>query len=317
VKKYLNIIGVIAAWLVIYGIFCVLVPRSFPTWQNLETLMRQVVIVGFGSIGMTYIMIAGGIDLSAGSLVALVTVVIALVLNKGFSPWVGVGAALLTGICCGLINGVLITRLKAGAFIVTLATMGAYRGLAKGLSKENTVNAPLTWISNLTDALRPSEHWRLMPNGAWLMVFCATIAAWVLRYTVFGRHVVAIGSNAQAARLSGIRVIRITTLVYIIGGLFIGIAGLMDFSRLTIGDPTAAVGLELDIIAAVVIGGGSLTGGEGNIFASLVGALIMETIRAGGTQMDLKDWVQNIVTGLIILIAVAFDRWRIARAANR
>ncbi len=316
-KKYLGILGVAAAWVVIYCIFWGLNPRSFGRIDEIETLMRQVAVVGFGSIGMTYVIIVGGIDLSAGSLVALITVIIALVLQKGYNPMIAVFAGLAGGAFCGFFNGTMITRLKVGAFIVTLATMDAFRGIAKGLGHENEVIAPATWLNGLTAALKRGEQWKLFPLGTWLMLLAAAFAAWALRFTVFGRQVVAIGSNAQAAKLSGIRVLRTTVWVYVIGGLCLGIAGLMEFSRITIGDPTVAVGLELDIIAAVVIGGGSLTGGEGNIFASLIGALIMETIRAGCTQRGWANWIQDIITGLIILIAVGIDRWRIARAANK
>ena len=316
VKKYLNIIGLFAAWLVIFGLFCILVPKSFPTLSNIETIMRQVVIVGFGAIGMTYIIISAGIDLSAGSLVALVTVVIALVLHKGLNPWLAIGAGLATGATCGLLNGVLISRLKVGAFIVTLAGLLIFRGAAKGLGDEQKVNAPLTWISDLTAALGPHERWKLLPIGAWIMILFAIAASCVLRYSIFGRYVVAIGSNEQAARLSGVRVNGVKVAVYVLGGFFFGLAGLMQFSRLTVGDPTVAAGLELDIIAAVVIGGGSLTGGQGTIFGSLIGALIMTTIGAGAAQRGWSNWVQEIVTGCIIVIAVAFDRWRVARAAQ-
>jgi ribose transport system permease protein len=316
-KRYLNLVALLFAWLVIFGIFSILVPASFPTLANIETLMRQVVIVGFGAIGMTYIIMSGGIDLSAGSVVALVTVVIALALKKGYNPGVALAAGLCAGVACGWVNGILISRLRVGAFIVTLAGLLAFRGAAKGLGNEQKVDAPLTWLSDFTSALSSTERWKLLPSGAWLMIVCALLASAALKYTVFGRHVVAIGSNEQAARLSGVRVSRVKTGVYVLGGLFFGIAGLMQFSRLTVGDPTVAVGLELDIIAAVVIGGGSLSGGEGSIFGSLIGALIMTTIRAGGSQMGMPNWIQEIVTGCIILIAVAVDRWRAARAAAK
>ena len=316
-KKYLNLVGLIGAWIVIFAIFSFLVPKSFPTRDNVETLMRQVVMVGFGSIGMTYIIITGGIDLSAGSVVALVTVVIALALNKGINVATAAMMGIGTGVLCGYINGLLISRLRVGAFIVTLAGLSAYRGAAKGLASEQKVNAPLTWLTDMTSALGASEKWKLFSSGAWLMIACAAVASWALKYTVYGRHVVAIGSNEQAARLSGFRVERVKTGVYILGGLFFGLAGLMQFSRLTVGDPTVAFGLELDIIAAVVIGGASLSGGEGSIFGSLIGALIMTTIKAGGSQMGLPNWLQEIATGFIILIAVTFDRWRAARAVAK
>lgn len=136
------------------------------------------------------------------------------------------------------------------------------------------------------------------------------MVAGLLRYTRLGRHIFAIGSNEQTARLCGVPVQRVKVVTYTLGGLFFGLAGLMLFSRLTVGDPTAAVGLELDVIAAVVIGGGSLAGGEGSVLGSLVGALIMSVIRSGCSQMGLSNWVQELVTGAVIVVAVALDRLR-------
>ena len=279
--------------------------------------MRQTVITGFGAIGMTYIIIAAGIDISAGAVVALVTVVIALLLKSGFNPFIAAILGVTAGTICGTINGTLITRLKVGAFIVTLAMLSVYRGMAQGLGHEQKVDAPFTWLTSFTASLTQSEKWQLLPKGAWLMLLFTALASWVLKSTVFGRHVVAIGSNELAAHFSGVRVNRVKLAVYTLGGFFFGLAGLMQFSRLAVGDPTVAAGLELDLIAAVVIGGGSLSGGEGSVVGSLLGALIITTIGAGAAQLGLPNWIQLIATGLIILIAVALDRWRIARAAVR
>jgi ribose/xylose/arabinose/galactoside ABC-type transport system permease subunit len=138
----------------------------------------------------------------------------------------------------------------------------------------------------------------------------AVVVAAALRYTKFGRHTFALGSNEETARLCGVAVERVKVALYALGGAFGGMAGVMQYSRLTVGDPTVAVGLELDVIAAVVIGGGSLSGGEGSILGSLVGALIMSVIRSGCSQMGLPNWVQEIITGGIIVVAVALDRWR-------
>ena len=154
----------------------------------------------------------------------------------------------------------------------------------------------------------------LVPPGVWLVVILALLVAGMLRYTRLGRHIFAVGSNEQTARLCGVPVSRVKLAVYTIGGGFFGLAGLMMFSRLTVGDPTAAVGLELDVIAAVVIGGGSLSGGEGSVLGSLVGALIMSVIRSGCSQMGLDNWVQEVVTGAIIVVAVALDGLRHRKA---
>lgn len=316
-KRYLNLAGLVVAWVVIFGVFSLILPKSFPTSYNIELLLRQTTITGFGAIGMTYIIITAGIDISAGSAVALVTVVIAISLNKGFNPLLAAAIGVAAGVASGAVNGSLITQLNVGPFIVTLATLSAFRGIAEGLAHEQKVDAPPSWLTVFTEQLSRSEKWQIMPKGAWLMVVFAAMASWALRYTVFGRHVVAIGSNEQAARLSGIRVPRVKLAVYVLAGFFIGMAGLMQYSRLAVGDPTVAVGLELDIIAAVVIGGGSLSGGEGSVIGSLIGALIITTIAAGASQMGLPNWIQLIATGCIILIAVTLDRWRLARAAMK
>jgi len=150
----------------------------------------------------------------------------------------------------------------------------------------------------------------LFPPGVWLMILLAILVAGMLKYTRLGRHIFAVGSNERTARLCGIHIKRVKMLVYSISAAFAGVAGVMQFSRLTVGDPTVAVGLELDVIAAVVIGGGSLSGGEGSILGSLIGALIMTVIRSGCSQMGLPNWVQEIITGVIIVLAVALDRMR-------
>jgi ribose transport system permease protein len=159
-------------------------------------------------------------------------------------------------------------------------------------------------------AALPRGSWWIFPIGVWLLIVLALLTGGFLSFTRMGKHIVAIGSNENTARLCGIRVERVKLFVYTLAGASAGIAGLLQFSRLTVGDPTVAAGLELDVIAAVVIGGGSLSGGEGSILGSVVGALIMTVIRSGCSQIGLPNWVQEIVTGIIIVVAVAVDRLR-------
>jgi len=154
----------------------------------------------------------------------------------------------------------------------------------------------------------------ILAPGVWIMIVLAILVAIILKYTRLGRYIFALGSNERAARLCGVNVNRVKITVYALGGAFAGLAGLMQFSRLTVGDPTVAIGLELQVIAAAVIGGGSLSGGEGSILGSIVGALIMTVIRSGCSQMGLANWVQEIITGGIIVFAVAVDRLRHRRA---
>jgi ribose/xylose/arabinose/galactoside ABC-type transport system permease subunit len=245
-----------------------------------------------------------------GSTVALGTVAIALMLQSGFGPVPAALAGMAAGLACGLVNGALVVRLRVVPFIVTLGTLLLVRGAAKGLANEQKIDAPITWLNELLAALPPERAWMMVPPGVWILLALAVAVAVVLRRTRFGRLVFALGSNEEATRLSGTSVDKVKLAVYALGGLFAGAAGLMQYSRLTVGDPTVASGLELDVIAAVVIGGGSLSGGEGSVMGSLVGALIMTTIRSGCSQMGLSNWVQEIVTGSIIVLAVALDRLR-------
>ena len=303
-------LGPLAGLLLVYGFFALAGPESFSSVRNLETIARQTTIVGIASLGMTLVIVSGGIDLSVGSIVALSTVVIAALLQGGVDPlWAalgGVGA----GAVCGLVNGMLIGRLRMVPFIVTLGTLLVVRGLAKGMAHEQKIDAPLTWLIDLLAMLRPEQKWMLVPPGVWVMIGVAGLVGGLLRYARLGRQIFALGSNEQTARLCGVPVERVKVVVYTACAGCAGLAGLMQFSRLTVGDPTVAVGLELDVIAAVVIGGGSLSGGEGSVLGSLVGALIMTVIRSGCSQMGLPNWVQEMVTGGIIVLAVGLDRLR-------
>jgi ribose transport system permease protein len=280
--------------------------QRFLSGRNLETIARQTTIVGMAALGMTLVIILGGIDLSVGSIVALSTVVIAWLLQHGRT---GPVTAALGGIAAaaafGLISGLLITRLRVVPFIVTLGMMLVVRGTAKGIGHEQKIDVDverLRWLDELLASVSAKQ--------GWMLVFLAIATAALLRYTRLGRHTFAIGSNEQTARLCGVPVERVKVTVFMLCGAFAGLAGLMQFSRLTVGDPTVAIGLELDVIAAVVIGGGSLGGGEGAILGTLVGALIMTVIASGCTQMGLPNWVQEIITGMIIVAAVALDRLR-------
>jgi ribose/xylose/arabinose/galactoside ABC-type transport system permease subunit len=296
---------------IVYFFFVLVGPEAFATTRTLETIARQTAIVGTAALGMTMVIVAGGIDLSVGSVVALSSVVVALILDGGFGgPLTAVAAAAAAGAFCGLVSGTLITRLRVAPFIVTLGMLLLVRGAAKGLGKEQKVDAPMTWLVDLLSSLPPEGRWMIVPPGVWLLALLALTTAFVLRYTKLGAHLFAIGSNEETAQLCGVAVERVKVIVYTLSGALAGLTGVLQFSRLTVGDPTVAVGLELDVIAAVVIGGGSLSGGEGTVLGTLVGAFIMTVIRTGTAQMGLPNWVQEIVTGAIIITAVAIDRWR-------
>lgn len=302
--------GPLLAVFVVYGLFALLSPETFTGWINLTTMARQTVVVSLAALGMTLIMVQGGIDLSVGSTVALTTVVVARSLQQGYGALSACLVGMVVGAAAGLFNGVLVATLRITPFIVTLGSMSILRGAAKGWADEQKIDAPDRGLSELM-AMPPSElGWQLLPIGVWLTLLLAVLCAIVLSRTRLGRHWVATGSSVATARLCGIDVGRVTVLVYLIGGLLAAIAGIMEFSYLTVGDPTDSIGLELAVIAAVVIGGGSLAGGQGSIAGTLLGALLMTFIAAGCTHVGVPNWVQEILTGLIIIVAVALDRLR-------
>jgi ribose transport system permease protein len=314
VKKLQALINLLAPFLgllLVLVIFCSIpdVQERFLRAANFKSVATQSVIIALGALGMTVIIISGGIDLSAASNIALSSVIVAFAINAGFHPVIAIFFGVITGGLIGFVNGSLITSLRLVPFIVTLGMMGIARGIAKWLAKNQKIDAPITWVNDLM-AKSPRPSWLLMAPGVWLMILFAVAMAVVLRYTVFGRHVFAIGSNEATARLCGIRTKRTKIIIYSLAGLFCGLSGVMEFSRLTVGDPTVAVGLELDIIAAVVIGGGSLSGGEGSILGSMIGVFIMAFLRNGCTMMGWPNYIQEIIIGAIIVIAVSLDQIR-------
>jgi ribose transport system permease protein len=306
-RSLLDRAGTFIGLVLVAVIFGVLVGQQFFSPANIELMARQAAIVCMAALGMTVVIAAGGIDLSVGSMVALTTVVIALMLRADATPMVAAFAGVAVTALCGLLNGVLITQLRVVPFIVTLGTMLIVRGAAKGLADERRIEAPITWLNDL---LRTNTGSALMPAGIWLVIFFALIVAGVLRYTRFGRHVFAIGSNERMARLCGVAITRTKIAVYTLSAALAGLAGLLMFSKLSVGDSTVGVGLELDVIAAVIIGGGSLSGGRGTVLGTTIGAAIMTIIQIGCTQKGLANWVQQIVTGSIIIVAVTLDRVR-------
>ncbi|MGB7157443.1 MAG: ABC transporter permease [Tepidisphaeraceae bacterium] len=311
---WLNVLGTFLALLIIFGYFAWQAPESFPTRGNIETLARQTTTVAIAAMGMTLIIMAGGIDLSVGSIVALVTVTVALLLKSGCPPALAALLGIVAGGACGLLNGFLIVSLRVVPFIVTLGTLGIYRGAAKLLASQSRVSPGSNALAWLIAPVRGENAWMFFPPGVWLMFLLLVVTALLLRYTTFGRHAVAVGSNEQTARLCGVPVARVKVLVYLFGGLCAGVAGLIQFSYLRVGDPTTAPGLELNVIAAVVIGGASLSGGEGSPLGSLIGAAIMTVIGSGASQLRWENPWQEIITGVIIVIAVALDRLRHRRA---
>lgn len=306
-------VGPLVALVVVSALFAALKPDTFARSANLVAMLRETSVVGIAATGMTLVIVLGGIDLSVGSAVALTTVVVALGLKSGLGPVAAVIAAIVAVGATGLVNGVLTVGLDITPFIVTLGTMSVLRGAAKGLAHEQKIDVDARGLDAL---VLPSKGLLGLPLAVWLLGAIGVATSTLLRRTRFGRHVFAVGSNERTARLCGVRVGRVKILTYALAAALAAIAGVVEFGSLTVGDPTDSAGLELSVIASVVIGGGSLAGGEGSILGTLVGALLMTVIRTGCQYLGLANWVQEIVTGAIIIAAAGLDRLQQKRLAD-
>lgn len=386
-------LGPLFALILVIMIFSIATPKTFLTFLNFKNLISQTAVIATAAVGMTFIIVSAGIDLSAGSLVALSGVLTTMSIAATGSLGVGLLVGLCSGLLCGAINGITITKGKLPPFIVTLGMLEILRGTAlqstgglpisKNLSEtfnnisnavfeipigsvkdpfinttgviigniangllavaivtflivsiisiKNRMNSlPIStlmkWtlvISGFTAALfalidiikllnyyHSRDNILLIPYSVFILIPVAVIGGFILKYTVFGVQVYAVGSNEQTARLCGVNVDRVKLYVYMIGGLTVALAGILQASRLQSGQPSTGLGLELDIIAAVVVGGGSLMGGEGTILGSVVGAFIIRILRNGCVLMDISPFVQRIIIGLIIIAAVFVDQLR-------
>ncbi len=312
-KSLLSRFGPFLGLLLVIGLFSLSneIRGYFLSYANFKIILTQTVIVAIGALGMTMIIVSGGIDLSVGSVIALCSVVGALLIQEAWPVAAVVLAVVATGGLVGLLNGAAIAGLRMTPFIITLGTLGIARGAAKWLANNETVNYDASPINHWMTTADPFG-WTL-PTGAWVTLVFAILTALMLRSTVFGRHIFAIGSNEATARLCGVATVRTKILIYVVAGCFFGLAGLMQLSRLRQGDPTVAIGVELDIIAAVIIGGASLNGGVGTVLGSMIGALIMAVLRNGSQQMGWPTYFQEIIIGAVIIAAVFLDRVRQAK----
>ncbi|WP_286762604.1 MULTISPECIES: ABC transporter permease [Rhodopirellula] len=324
-KRGLNTAGPMLALVIVILFFAIAEwvtgsDGNFTSMASVRLVGVQSVKIGIASLGMTLIIISGGIDLSAGTAAALCGCVAALTLDNGWSIFVALAMAIGAGALCGLFNGVLIAGLRLTPFIISLGSMTIFMGLGKSLSEQGgTITPPAEsipeWLwASVTPF--PNPEWiayPLLPNfgwGVWLTIVLAIATALLLHQTLFGRHVFAIGSSEATARLCGVKVRQTKILVYVIAGALFGLAGCVDIARLGKGDASAGMGLELEIIAAVVIGGGSLLGGRGSVVGTLCGVLIMSVIAHGCTSLGLENHIENILLGVIIVAAVYVDRLR-------
>ena len=289
-------------------ILSVLKPDTFLTMENFMNVLRRSSVNGIIAVGMTAVIISAGIDLSVGSMMALAGMVGAYTMiavggpdPQGAALVIGTVVSVITGIVCGLLNGVFITKLKLQPFIVTLGTMSAFRGISYVMNEGQPYNVPSYKYLNEGIVLG-------IPVSVLIFAVIVAVASFVLKYTRLGRYAYAVGSNREAAFHAGVNVDLNLIRIYALTGLVVGIAAMITTSRAVSAQPTAGIGLELDIIAAVVIGGASLAGGRGTITGTIIGTLLISFLRNGCTMLDISTNVQLIVIGAIIIAAVAVDQ---------
>lgn len=277
----------------------------FLTGPNLSSVVRQTAVINIMALGMTLIIVSGGIDLSVGAILAFGGLMGSMAMERG----VPIPAAVLIGIVSGgfwgLTNGVLITRLRINPFIVTLGTLGIVRGITLIVSNGLPVHRIPQKFSYLGEG-----NLLGVPFVLWVLLACAVLVHTILERTKLGRYAFAIGSNEAAAFYAGIPVAFHVTAVYAIGGMLTGLAGMIEASRLMTGQPTAGQGYELQAIAAVVIGGGSLRGGEGGVVGTLIGAFIMGLLSNGSDLLGISPYLQQAIIGAVIILAVTVDEIR-------
>lgn len=306
VRKRAGISGLFVV-LLLLAVTASLISDAFLNPFNLVNVLRQVALYGIVSVGLTFVILTAGIDLSVGSIVAVVSVVTATLLNAGLGVPVVILAGLGLGLFFGLINGIGITLVRIPAFIMTLGTMVMLRGLALTLADGRPIDvantaADFSWIGRgATFGL---------PVTVWIFFIVALVSLFVLRFTPFGRNIYAVGSNAEAAHLSGINVEMTKIGVYAISGFLAALTALIFVSRLTVGEPTAGNGLELEAIAIAVIGGTSLFGGQGGIVGTAIGACILAILANIMNLVGISPFTQQIVKGAIIIIAVSMEVFR-------
>jgi ribose transport system permease protein len=292
--------------LVVLFVFLSVASPYFLTVNNLSSVARQTTVITIMAIGMTVVIASGGIDLSVGSMVGLTGVCGAMLVAREAMTPLALAGAVAVGAGCGLANGMVITLLRIPPFIATLGTLGIYRGVTLIL----TDGIPVANLKRDFGVLATGNVAGVVPVPLFFMVAVAALVHFVLKYTRLGRYSYAIGSNAEAARCSGIPIGKYTALIYALGGGLAGLAGMIEAARLVTGQPTAGEGYELRVIAAVVIGGGSLNGGQGTVLGTIVGSFIMGLLSNGCNLLGISPFLQQVIVGAVIVLAVTFDEFQ-------
>lgn len=314
---YLGILTPLIFLILLILIFSSLHPR-FLHPLNIFNVMRQISITGLIALGMTFVIIVRGIDLSVGSLIALCGLVGAVIAKGGLverfsvgvgtelaNPWYwALAGSVLIGLLAGTVNGVCITKLKVPAFVVTLGGLSAYRGTALIVSDGGP-------ISGFNEAYRWIGQGKIgmVPIPVIIFLVLIVLCHIVLKYTVYGRYIYSVGGNPEAARLSGINIDLIITSTYIITGFFVGLAAFILSARLNSSEAVAGLGYELNVIAVVVVGGTSLFGGRGNILGTIIGAMLFGVLQNGLVLLNVSSYIQQIIIGIILILAVTFDKF--------
>ena len=299
--------------LVLLTLLLALLKDNFLTPKNIINIFLQASVIGVLAVGMSFVIFSDGIDLSVGSVMALTcTIVGDLVVNKGYNVFFGLLIGLIVGALCGCITGLLITKIKMPAFIVTMGAMLVWRGVAL----EWVNGAGLYGVPEALGALGskyfgdPSLSQFAMPYAVVMLILLYAAAWFVLRKTQFGTHVYAIGDNEKAAKLSGIKVDRTRILVYTISGIMCALAAVVVMGRMNGSTPIVGQSYELEAIAGVAIGGAAMSGGSGTIWGTLIGVLMVQVIRNGMNMLGLSPYYQQIIIGAIIIFAVGIDCFR-------
>lgn len=300
-----NSIGLLAVLLALVLLFSVL-SNYFFSALTFRTLLNQIPALTVIAVGMTYVLLIAGIDLSVGSVMALCAAVAGVLLAQfGWSLWLAVPAAMLTGLACGALNGYISARWRISSFVVTLGMLEIARGGAYLVTDSQT-----QYVGNAVGIFGATLPGLGVSISLIIALLVVLAAQFVLVKTVFGRYMVAIGTNEEAVRLSGINPIRYKIMVFVLAGLLTGLGGVFQLGYLQSADPNAGLGLELSAIAAVVIGGTSLSGGRGSVINSFLGVLIIAVMQTGLAQLGVSEPSKRIITGVVIVAAVVFDVYR-------
>ncbi|MGI6851550.1 ABC transporter permease [Mesorhizobium sp. 1B3] len=282
---------------------------NFLTFGNIANLFQQATVVGVVAVGMTFVILTGNIDLSVGSVVALCGMVVAVLMTNGYDPFLAIAITALVGLCCGAAMGAVSALAQVPSFIITLAGLVSFRGITYLLTDGVPVSGLPQGFAAISSTMIPIFPGFALTSMAVIFIVLCIVAGIILRFTVFGEYVYATGGNPEAARLSGLPTRLIVTGVFAVSGLMAALGGILLTSRLRIGQPTAAQGLELDAIAAVVLGGTSLFGGRGGVLGTFFAVMLLQVLRNIFNLLGLGSFYQMTVTGLIIVAAILLNRF--------